>query len=124
MGSPAGHWRIVANGYQGDLDINCGPDGTITGTVRIDSPNVDPINGTWDEAGQRLTFRREVTAADGSPQTHTGFLFLADAPLFRDDAYGPAQRPTLRVLTGSFDAYGTGGTAARPFYGWVAVQEA
>jgi len=123
MAAPVGRWRIIENGFRGDLDINLGPDGKVYGTTRIDKPYIDPINGAWDEAGQKIVFRRDVTAAGGSAQNYTGFLFEVDAPLFGEGAYGPSQKPKFRMLAGSFDAYGTGGNEARPLYGWVAQQQ-
>jgi hypothetical protein len=123
VAAPVGRWRIIVNGFRGDLDINCGLDGRIYGTTRIDKPYIDPINGVWDEAGQKIVFRRNVTAAGGSAQNYTGFLFEVDAPLFKEGTYGPSQKPKFRMLVGSFDAYGTGGSEARPLYGWVAQQQ-
>ena len=122
MAAPTGHWRIIANGFQGDLNITVDPQGNVGGNVKIDAPNVEPIKGFWDDAEQRLTFQRDVKLANGSPQNFTGFLFLADQPLFQDGTYGPPKHPAFRMLAGDFDAYGTGGSGARPLFGWVARQ--
>jgi hypothetical protein len=123
MPAPVGHWRIIANGFQGNLDITADAVGNVTGTVEIDAPNVEPIRGFWDEAEQRLVFQRNVQAAGGSPQNYTGYLFSADAPLFQDGRFGgPGNNPAFQMLAGSFDAFGTGGTGQRPLFGWVARQ--
>jgi hypothetical protein len=122
MAAPQGHWRIIANGFQGNLDIQVDAQGNVTGSIEIDAPNVDSIKGFWDEAEQRIIFQRFVKAAGGSPQNYTGFLFEAGQPLFQDGTFGPPQHPVFRMLAGSFDAFGTGGSGARPLFGWVARQ--
>jgi hypothetical protein len=122
MAVPSGHWRIIANGFQGDLDIQVDALGNVTGTVEIDAPDKDQVQGFWDEAEQRIIFQRPVKHAGGSPQNYTGFLFQASQPLFQDGIFGPPQNPTFRMLAGSFDAFGTGGSGARPLFGWVARQ--
>jgi len=122
MTAPQGHWRIVAEGYQGDLNLTADPLGNITGTVKIDAPNVEQIHGFWDEAEQRLFFQRPVQNAGGKPQNYTGFLFEAGSPLFQDGTYGPPAHPTFRMLAGSFDSYDIGGSGARPLFGWIARQ--
>src|ERR1700757_3550212 len=80
MTAPQGHWRIVAAGFVGDLDLTADPQGNIHGTVKIDAPNVEQIHGFWDEAEQRLIFQRPVQNAGGKPQNYTGFLFEAASP--------------------------------------------
>jgi len=120
MAAPDGRWHIVANGFQGDLDLSSDGRGRITGTARIDSPEVDPVLGSWDEGRQRIVFQREVTAADGSPQHYTGHMFEADASFMQGGRYGPPDEPAFRVLAGSFD--GTGASASRPVYAWLAWQ--
>jgi hypothetical protein len=122
MAAPSGHWRIIANGFQGNLDIQVDAQGNVTGTIEIDAPNVEQVHGFWDEAEQRIIFQRPVKLAGGSPQNYTGFLFLASQPLFQDGIFGPPQHPAFRMLAGSFDAFGTGGSGARPLFGWVARQ--
>lgn len=52
MTAPQGHWRIVASGFVGDLDLTADALGNIVGTVNIDAPNVLQIDGFWDEAEQ------------------------------------------------------------------------
>ena len=54
MTAPQGHWRIVAAGFQGDLNLTADAQGNIHGTIEIDAPNVEKIHGFWDEAEQRL----------------------------------------------------------------------
>jgi hypothetical protein len=108
--------------YQGDLNLTADPQGNITGTVKIDAPNVEQIHGFWDEAEQRLYFQRPVQNAGGKPQNYTGFLFEAGSPLFQDGTYGPPANPTFRMLSGSFDSYDIGGSGARPLFGWIARQ--
>ena len=36
MTAPQGHWRIVAAGFQGDLNLTADAQGNIHGTVEID----------------------------------------------------------------------------------------
>jgi hypothetical protein len=122
MTAPQGHWRIVAAGFQGDLNLTADPQGNIHGTIEIDAPNVEQIHGFWDEAEQRLIFQRPVQNAGGKPQNYTGFLFPASAPLFQDGTFGPPVNATFRMLAGSFDSYDVGGSGARPLFGWVARQ--
>ena len=122
MTAPQGHWRIVANGFQGDLDLTTDALGNVQGTVKIDAPNVEHIHGFWDDAEQRLIFQRPVQNAGGKPQNYTGFLFEASSPLFQDGTYGPPVHPTFRMLAGSFDSYDVGGSGARPLFGWIARQ--
>jgi hypothetical protein len=122
MAAPQGHWRIVANGFQGNLDIQVDAQGNVTGTIEIDAPNVDQIQGFWDEAEQKVVFQRFVKAAGGKPQNYTGFLFPAGQPLFQDGTFGPPQHPAFRMMAGDFDAFGTGGTGNRPLFGWVSRQ--
>jgi hypothetical protein len=120
MKVPAGHWHIIANGHQGDLNIAYTPDGSIAGTTRIDLPTIDPIIGLWSEAEQKIQFQRDVLLASGIPQNYTGFLFDADGTLLEEEVYGPPVEPKYRILVGSFDGTGTGIT--RPLYGWMAWQ--
>jgi hypothetical protein len=117
---PAGHWHIIANGFQGDLDIVLALDDSIGGTIRIDIPTIDPIVGHWSEPEQRIQFRRDVIIAGGTPQNYTGFLFEVDGSLLHDGVYGPPVEPQYRILAGSFD--GTGTSTTRPLYGWMAWQ--
>ncbi|MGK8558577.1 hypothetical protein [Nocardia gipuzkoensis] len=117
---PAGHWHIIANGFQGDLDIVITADGGVGGTIRIDVPTFDPIVGVWSESEQKIQFRRDVLVAHGTSQNYTGFLFEADESLLREGDYGRAVAPKYRVLSGSFDGIGT--SATRPLYGWLAWQ--
>jgi hypothetical protein len=94
----------------------------VTGTIEIDAPNVEQVQGFWDEAEQRIIFQWPVKLAGGKPQNYTGFLFPASQPLFQDGVFGPPQHPAFHMLAGSFDAFGTGGSGARPLFGWVARQ--
>jgi hypothetical protein len=121
MAAPNGHWRIVANGFQGNLDIQVAQ-GNVAGTIEIDAPNVDQIQGFWDEDEQKIVFQRFVKTSNGSPQNYTGFLFEAGQPLFQDGTFGQSQHPTFRMMAGYFDAFGTGGNGERPLFGWVARQ--
>lgn len=84
MAAPSGHWRVIANGFQGNLDIQVDPHGNVTGTIEIDVPHVEQVHGLWDEAEQRIIFQRPVAVAGGSPQNYTGVEFPASAPLFQD----------------------------------------
>lgn len=120
MPAPVGHWRIISSGFQGNLDITADAVGNVSGSVQFDATNVLPIRGFWDEAEQRIIFQFNV---GGSPQNFTGYLFSADAPLFQDGRFGgPGNNPAFLMLAGSFDAFGSGGTGQRPFFGWVARQ--
>ena len=120
MPAPNGHWNIIANGFQGTLDLGVDGLGNVTGKLEIDAPNVEKITGFWDEPEQRLYFQRDVTVAKGSPQNYTGYLFAADPPLFQDGHFGPPKQPRFHMLAGSFDGFGTGGSGQRPLFGWVA----
>jgi hypothetical protein len=119
-GVPTGHWHIVTNGFQGDLDIVCTAEGGLGGTIRIDFPTVDPIVGLWSEAEQKIHFRRDVVLAGRAPQNYTGFLFNVEGSLLQEGVYGPPVEVKYRILAGSFDCTDTGIT--RPLYGWMAWQ--
>ena len=55
MTAPQGHWRIVADGFQGDLNLTADPQGNIHGTVKIDAPNVEQIHGSSDHHSALVT---------------------------------------------------------------------
>jgi hypothetical protein len=125
MAAPSGDFHILANGYKGILHLDVDASGNVAGYTEIDgpatNPTKDPIQGFWDDSEARITFQRFVKAAGGSPQNYTGFQFKADDGLF--GGFGPPIDPSWVMLAGSFDAFGTGGSGAEPFFGWVARQQ-
>jgi len=52
--SPVGRWTITANAWEGELNIVTINRGNISGTVY----DGNPIDGTWNEVTQELTFKR------------------------------------------------------------------
>lgn len=120
MANPTGTWQINANGYRGELVISSvDAQGNLSGTIFG-----DPIVGFWNETAQEIIFARGQNPANPSNvQVYSGVHFDANQPLF--PAGGTVQPPTppfqFRMLTGSFYAFaGTGSSAARPTYGWMA----
>jgi len=53
MAAPNGHWRIIANGFQGNLDIQVDAQGNVTGTIEIDAPNVEQVQGVLPHVKMR-----------------------------------------------------------------------
>lgn len=94
---PTGAWQMNANGSAGQLDISfyavfVGGEGCVprvTGDVVIDAGRADPIDGTWDEANQKVIFTRSGIPGNIT-QTFTGFLSL------------PALPAQLTTLTGAY----------------------
>lgn len=114
MALPAGEWTLDGNGFRGKMIIN-GVDnnGTLNGQLQFDGEPLQDMIGFWDETSKKITFIRVIdSTAPGTNQIYTGFYFNNQ----RD-------QPTdlSHTLTGYFEAFqGTGGTAARTLYGWVA----
>jgi hypothetical protein len=114
MTLPTGSWTIDANGFRGHMDI-AGVDGAgnLNATLTIDAPRVDQMEGFWDDGSKKITFIRVLDASTPSRnQIYTGYYWNNS----RD-------RPTdlTHFLAGEFEAFrGTGATASRVLYGWVA----
>jgi len=115
MALPSGDWRINANGFKGILHI-AGVDaqGNVTGTLTMSGEPPNQLNNVayWDDTSKKINFIRVIKATDPSTfQIYTGFFFPQD----HTQPNGPAE------LTGFFEAFnGTGATAQRVLYGWVA----
>ena len=131
---PKGIWDIVANGHRGELNINPPqPDGQLAGTLRfaIGTPNeyVGNIFGFWDDIGWKITFLREHQVKFKDPdhpnaneghhrdQLYTGYMWKGTT--------SPPPPPYSHCLAGNFVAFGgssgSGGTAHRSVFGWVAT---
>lgn len=105
MALPTGSWNLVANGFDGTLQIDSiGPGGELGGSVFGQA-----ITGFWDEGSQVITFMRVPPEASGNAsviQVYRGAFF---------------QQGSIGTLSGLFLAFaGTGGTAARSEFGWFA----
>jgi hypothetical protein len=120
MPIPVGLWHIDANGFKGTLNITSDAAGNLGGTANIDVGVTDTLQGVWSEVAQEITFHRLLR---GGPlvQTYTGYLFLTKEPIFGGQG-PPEPNPSFRLLTGYFDAVGTGATPGRARFGWVARQ--
>jgi hypothetical protein len=107
-----GQWELNANGSKGALII---PDIDAAGRLVGATAFGNNIIGFWDEEAKKITFLRPTTAADHSAdQVFTGYYFV-----------GGPDTPWKSVIymTGSFEAFeGTGGTANRVLFGWLARQ--
>jgi hypothetical protein len=135
---PTGIWAINAGDQKGELNIpSVSPDGQITGTVRfgIGTPNeyTNKIFGFWDADAWKITFLRETglvwanpnhppipNTGHGRDQIFTGYMF-GGLPC-------PAQCTATGApitMAGTYEAFGgttgTGGTADRSVFGWVAT---
>jgi hypothetical protein len=108
-----GSWEIIANGYQGQLNIiSIDSQGNVVGTY-FEGTRTDQITGFWDEGSKKLTFVRTL----GGPeiiQVFTGYLLNPGATTCQ---VGDVRR----MLAGSFEAFAsTGGSARRSVFGWTA----
>ena len=100
---PTGTWSCASNGFPGNFIISAvSGAGVLTSTFFG-----NPVFGTYDSNANRITFLRQGPGDSSTDQTYVGYLFSTSAP---PNTY----------LTGYFIALpGTGGTAARPEYGWA-----
>ena len=106
MKGPIGTWEFNANGWQGTLLIpRIAPDGALDGATVYDQP----ISVLWDETAGVITFGRMAVPGDiTSAQVFTGRVL-------------PNLTGGRFSVVGTFDAYqGTGATAQRGTFGWVA----
>jgi hypothetical protein len=122
MAEPVGQWHINANGFKGTMNINGDGHGNLDGTVDIDAGFQDQLQGVWNEAAQEIVFNR-ILNRNGNIliQTYVGYLFLTREPIFMGQN-PPEPNPDFRLLTGYFDAIGTGAANGRAFFGWAARQ--
>jgi hypothetical protein len=122
MPAPTGQWHVNANGFKGTLTINADPAGHLTGSVDIDPGFSDQLVGLWSEAAQEIIFQRVLVRGGATHiQTYTGCLFTSKEPLFAGQG-PPEPNPSFRLMTGTFDAVGTGAPPARHRFGWMARQ--
>jgi hypothetical protein len=123
MANPVGQWHINANGFKGTLNINSDGAGNLTGTVDIDAGCTDTLQGVWSETAQEIVFDRIRKQGQTTTwiQTYTGYMFLTKEPIFQGQG-PPEPNPSFRLLTGYFEALGTGASPGRPRFGWVARQ--
>jgi hypothetical protein len=123
MADPVGTWHINANGFKGTLSIASDGSGNLSGTIDIDVGVTDTLQGVWSETAQEIVFDR-IRKQHGNVvwiQTYTGYLFLTKEPIFQGQG-APEPNPSFRLLTGYFEALGTGASPGRPRFGWVARQ--
>jgi hypothetical protein len=115
MPFPVGVWKIDANGYVGNMEIDgySYEDGILDGVLTIDEGHRDGLTGFWNEASQSIIFQRLGNNADpSSVQVYTGYLFK--------DPLNNAASPY--TLAGYFETFAPpgGGSALRSVYGWYA----
>ncbi|MFY9561420.1 MAG: hypothetical protein WAQ52_14400 [Terriglobales bacterium] len=108
-----GNWDIIANGFQGRLNItSVDAQGNLSGTW-VEGTQTSQIQGYWDEDGKRITFVRTL----GNPSTFqvfTGYLFDPGATFCQGGEF-------RQMMAGSFEFFSsTGGKAARNVGGWAA----
>jgi len=104
---PVGIWRIVANGFEGELTIDdVSPLGAFTGTLNFGTFD-EEITGNWSETRQKILFRRILDPFNpASVQIYRGFAFEFEG---------------VRHMAGSFRAgSAAGGTPQRREFGWFA----
>lgn len=102
---PTGTWSCASNGFLGTFLISAVSGAGVLTSTFFGSP----VFGTYDSNANRITFLRQGPGDSSTDQTYVGYLFSTSAP-------------ANTYLTGHFIALpGTGGTAARPEYGWACV---
>lgn len=87
--SPEGTWDVVANGYEGTLEISI-TNGNVRGSIFGDI-----IEGTWNEFSQEIDFKRYNTPDPNFYQLYTG------SQIKQGGRY---------ILVGSFDDHRTDGS--------------
>jgi hypothetical protein len=122
MAAPEGIWNINAKGYQGTLNINAPPKGVLSGTIELEVGFTETLQGVWSEPAQEITFQRVLTHGGTTTlQTSTGYLYLTKEPIFSPQG-PPEPDSTFRLLTGFFEAMGSGTVPGWPRLGGVARQ--
>lgn len=122
VAEPVGEWHLNANGYKGLMEIKGDGQGNLTGTVDFGLGSQDQLLGVWNEAAQEIVFHRSgVSNGNNFSQTYTGYLYATEEPIFAGQGR-PGPNPDFRLLTGFFDAIGTGATNGRAYFGWAARQ--
>jgi len=106
---PTGTWGCSANGFAVNFVIGgVSPAGVLTST----SFGGSTVFGGYDSNTNRITFIRQGPGDRSTDQTYVGYMFAI--------ANTPTPTQTEFILAGHFIAFpGTGGTAARPEYGWA-----
>jgi hypothetical protein len=123
MADPVGQWNINVNGFKGILDITSpSGNGFLGGRADIDIGFTDSLQGVWNDAAREIVFNR-IMVRQGNTliQTYTGYLYLTKEPIFQGQGQ-PEPDPTFRLLTGYYEAIGTGSSPAGARGGWVARQ--
>jgi hypothetical protein len=108
-------WDIIANGFQGKLNISADAQGNIAGTW-TEGTTTTQVKGLWDDRSQKITFVRTL----GSPavtQTYTGYVFNGSNAAFCP----PGSYSLSQTMAGTFQYFqSTGGTSSRNTGGWTA----
>ena len=111
MSLPTGTWKIVANGLQGELNINSvDGEGNLDANMVIQGTPESQLIGLWDDSAQKIAFFRVLDPASPVTQVYTGFLF--------DNSRDQPTNLTY-TLTGFFEALQSV-PAHRTLYGWFA----
>jgi hypothetical protein len=123
MADPVGQWQFNANGYRGTLTITSDGAGNLSGTVDYGIGVILTIQGVWSEVAQEIVF--QLTEKQGNTiinvQSFTGHLFSSNEPIL--GGYGrPVVPTTFLVLSGSYEAIGSGAKPGHPRFGWIAGQ--
>ena len=108
--TPTGPWEIIANGYSFTVRFPEGTwtEGGTTGQIKAIS---------WNAASKEFTFERWWPDNDpNKTQKYTGYVFSGVAHVC-------TQGTIYSTMAGQFrGSVGTGATASRMIYGWVARQ--
>jgi hypothetical protein len=122
MVDPVGQWHINVSGLKGTFNITSTGNGFLGGSVDIDAGFTDNIQGVWNNAAKEIVFNRIMKRAGNTYiQTYTGYLYQTEEPIFQ--GHGASEEdPTFRLLTGYFEAIGTGSSPSGARGGWVARQ--
>jgi hypothetical protein len=121
MAVPEGQWNINVNGFKGTLNITS-QSGVLSGSSDIDNGFTDVLQGVWNDPAREIVFNR-VMSRNGQKfiQTYTGYLYTTKEQIFQGQG-PPEPNPTFRLLTGHFEAIGTGSSPSGARGGWVARQ--
>ena len=106
--SPAGKWRVNANGFTGEMSLSVDSAGNVTGSFLG-----SPVKGFWTDSAAKLVLYRAVGANFEQIQIYQGYM----QPCFNLVPNGS------QCMQGSYQAFGgTGATASKNAFGWYAIK--
>ena len=129
MSMPAGQFNIVTNLHLAVLTLGLDSEGNPSGTIQVSLLEEYPINVTWNDVNNELTFsyfseRRlpdgAVAIAGGEFQ---GYLFEAGQPIFGGESSGvavPGPTPPNEKVWTMFAGTWTSAAPPKSTSGWIA----